>query len=149
MDGLLTEKSWRQVFEGNWEALYLGNSDDFDKNMLERMKSGKTLFLVDTAFGPFWQERNAGESFTAEYEILRADLAGLFSETTEGWDNVQYTYSDSVKSLEQTDKDINMTFTRESKDTFDLFVAVDGSASKTRSLTLDEQVLKYSYKFQG
>lgn len=76
-------------------------------------------------------------------------MAGLFSETTEGWDNVQYTYSDSVKSLEQTDKDINMTFTRESKDTFDLFVAVDGSASKTRSLTLDEQVLKYSYKFQG
>lgn len=76
-------------------------------------------------------------------------MAGLFSEATEGWDNVQYTYSDSVKSLEQTDKDINVTFTRESKDTFDLVVAVDGSASKTRSLTLDEQVLKYSYKFLG
>lgn len=74
-------------------------------------------------------------------------MAGLFSKATEGWDNVQYTYSDSVKSLEQTD--INVTFTRESKDTFDLVVAVDGSASKTRSLTLDEQVLKYSYKFLG
>jgi 2-polyprenyl-6-methoxyphenol hydroxylase-like FAD-dependent oxidoreductase len=42
-----------------------------------------------------------------------------------------------------------VTFAGGSKDIFDLVVAADGSASKTRSLILDEQVLKDSYKFLG
>jgi len=99
--------------------------------------------------GEFFAQFNAGDSFTAEYEILRADLSRLFLEATEGLGNVRYIYGDSVKSLEQTDKDINVTFTGGSKATFDLVVAADGSTSKTRSLILDEQVLKDSYKFLG
>ena len=42
-----------------------------------------------------------------------------------------------------------MTFTGGSKDTFDLVVAADGSTSTTRSMILDEQLLKDSYKFLG
>jgi len=91
----------------------------------------------------------AGDSFTAVYEILRADLAGLFMEAIEGLENVQYIYGDSIKSLEQTDKDINVTFNCGSKYTFDLVVAADGSSSKTRPLILDEQVLKDCYTFLG
>ncbi len=99
--------------------------------------------------GKSFAQFNAGDSFTAEYEILRADLSQLFLEATEGLGNVQYIYGDSVKSLEQTDEDINVTFSGGSKGTFDLLVAADGSTSTTRPLILDEQVLKNSYKFLG
>lgn len=99
--------------------------------------------------GKIFAQFNAGDVFTAEYEILRADLARTFLEVTEGLGNVQYIYGDSVKSLEQTDKDVNVTFTGGSKDTFDLVVAADGSTSKTRSLILEEKILKDSYKFLG
>ena len=100
--------------------------------------SGKTFALF-----------KAGDSFTAEYEILRADLSRLFLEATEGLDNVQYVYGDSIKSLEQTEKATIVTFAGGSKDTFDLVVAADGSTSKTRPLILDEPILKDSYKFLG
>lgn len=61
--------------------------------------------------GKSFAQFNAGDAFTAEYEILRADLSQLFLEATEGLANVQYIYGDSVKSLEQTDEGINVTFT--------------------------------------
>ena len=99
--------------------------------------------------GKSFAQFNAGESFTAEYEILRADLSQLFLDATEGLGKVKYIYGDSVKSLEQTDRDINVTFIGGSKDKFDLVVAADGSTSKTRSMILDEQVLKDSYNFLG
>lgn len=106
-----------------------------------------TTFLNSS--GKIFAQFEAGESFTAEYEILRADLSQLFLETTENMSNVQYKYGDSVKSLEQTDKSINVTFAGGSKDTFDLVVAADGSTSKTRPMILGEQILRDSYKTLG
>ena len=99
--------------------------------------------------GKGFAQFNAGDSFTAEYEILRADLSQLFLQAAEGLGKIKYIYGDSVKSLQQTDKDINVAFTGGSKDKFDLVVAADGSTSKSRSMILDEQVLKDSYKFLG
>jgi len=104
-----------------------------------------TIFL--NASGKIFAQFEAGDSFTAEYEILRADLAGLFLEATKGLGKVQYMYGDSVESLEQTEKGANVTFTGGSKDTFDLVVAADGSTSKTRTMILDDQDLKNSYNF--
>ena len=106
-----------------------------------------TTFLNSS--GKVFAQFEAGETFTAEYEILRADLSQLFLETTENLSNVQYKYGDSVQSLEQTDKNINVTFTGGSKDTFDLVVAADGSTSRTRSMILDDSILKNSYKALG
>jgi 2-polyprenyl-6-methoxyphenol hydroxylase-like FAD-dependent oxidoreductase len=121
-------------------------------NLLDTLRSCSTTeegtrFLNSS--GKAFAQFNAGDSFTAEYEILRADLSRLFQETTEGLGNVRYMYGDSVKSLEQTEKDVKVTFAGGSKDIFDLVVAADGSTSKTRSLILDEQVLKDSYKLLG
>ena len=99
--------------------------------------------------GKTFAQFSAGDNFTADYEILRADLSQLFLEATERLDNVQYIYGDSVKSLEQTDKHVDAIFTSGSRDTFDLVVAADGSGSKTRPLILDEQVLRDSYHFLG
>ncbi|MCJ1338997.1 hypothetical protein MMC09_004286 [Bachmanniomyces sp. S44760] len=106
-----------------------------------------TSFL--NASGNIFAQFEAGDSFTAEYEILRADLAGLFLEATEGLGKVQYMYGDSIKSLEQTETGANVAFTGGSKDTYDLIVAADGSTSKTRTMILDNQDLEKSYNFLG
>jgi 2-polyprenyl-6-methoxyphenol hydroxylase-like FAD-dependent oxidoreductase len=90
-----------------------------------------------------------GDSFTAEYEILRADLSRLFLEATERLSNVRYMYSDFIKSLEQKDKEVSVAFASGSKDTFDLVVAADGATSTTRAMILDEKVLKDSTKLLG
>jgi 2-polyprenyl-6-methoxyphenol hydroxylase-like FAD-dependent oxidoreductase len=90
-----------------------------------------------------------GDSFTAEYEILRGDLSRLFMQATDGLENVRYVYADSIKSMEQKEKDVTVSFTGGSQDTYNLVVAADGSTSRTRSMFLDEQVLKGSYNFIG
>ena len=92
---------------------------------------------------------DAGDTFTAQYEILRADLSQLFLDATEGRGDIRYLYGDSIKSLKQTDDEVNVAFTSGSKDTFDLVVAADGSTSKTRPLILDEETLKDSYNSLG
>ena len=90
-----------------------------------------------------------GTEFTAEYEILRADLAGLFLDTTERLPNVKYVYGDAVASLAQTEKKVDVTFKSGAPATFDLVVAADGSLSSTRPMILDETALKGSYNFLG
>lgn len=103
--------------------------------------------------GRAFAEFMAPSHFTAEYEILRADLSELFLKATEPMSSisnyVHYVYGDSVRSLEQTDTEVKVTFSSGSKDTFDLFVAADGAASKTRSMILDEDTLKDSSKSLG
>jgi 2-polyprenyl-6-methoxyphenol hydroxylase-like FAD-dependent oxidoreductase len=100
--------------------------------------AGKTVVQFDV-----------GEVFTANYEILRADLAGLFLDATANSDNVRYMYGDSIKSLKQSEKAVDVSFTGGSQDTFDLVVAADGSTSRTRSMILSEDDLKDSYNFIG
>lgn len=104
--------------------------------------------IVDSA-GKTRVQFDAGHAFTAEYEILRADLAQLFQGATENLSDVQYKYGDSIKLLEQTEKCVNVTFAGGSEDTFDVVVAADGSTSKTRPMILDEPILKDSYNFLG
>ncbi|MCJ1238959.1 hypothetical protein MMC14_006951 [Varicellaria rhodocarpa] len=106
-----------------------------------------TIFI--NSLGNSFARFDPGRTFTAEYEILRADLAELFMGATEDLSNVQYIYSDSITSLDQKGTDIDVTFAGGSKDTFDLVVAADGSTSRTRPMILDEQVLKDGYNFLG
>ena len=88
-------------------------------------------------------------SFTSEYEILRADLCGLFLDATKHEGNVKYEYGDYVTALQQTEEKVNVTFNSGATDTFDLIVGADGSTSKIRSLILDEEARKGSYNFIG
>jgi len=103
--------------------------------------------IVNSSGKPF--ARFDHGTFTAEYELLRADLAGIFSEATEKLADVHHKYGDFVTSLDQTEKNVNVTFNGGSKDTFDLVVAADGSTSKTRSMILDESITKDSFYFLG
>lgn len=96
--------------------------------------------------GEVFAEFGADNSFTAEYEILRADLSQLFFEVTEKLDNVRYVFGDSIESLHQTDKHAHVTFHGGTQDTFDLVVAADGSTSTTRPLILDASIRQDSYQ---
>lgn len=102
-----------------------------------------------SASGKTIAEFGKGDTFTADYEILRADLCGLLLEATENLNNVRYVYGDYVTSLQQTDKDVTVTYDGGSKEDFDLVVGADGATSKIRTMILDEQVRRDSYKFIG
>ncbi|OCT49714.1 putative monooxygenase [Cladophialophora carrionii] len=86
---------------------------------------------------------DAGETFTAEYEILRADLSELFLEATKPFDNVRYKYGDSIASLNQIDDDtcVKVKFASGTEETFDVVVAADGSTSRTRPMIMTPQSL--------
>jgi 2-polyprenyl-6-methoxyphenol hydroxylase-like FAD-dependent oxidoreductase len=90
-----------------------------------------------------------GGGLTAEYELLRADLCGLFLEATEGREGVEYRYGNYVTGLEQDDQRVDITYDNGKKETFDMVVAADGASSKIRSMILSESDLEGSYNFTG
>jgi 2-polyprenyl-6-methoxyphenol hydroxylase-like FAD-dependent oxidoreductase len=47
-----------------------------------------------------------GNSMTSDIEILRGELAGILFDITK--DSVSYIFGDMVKSLEETDKEVNV-----------------------------------------
>jgi 2-polyprenyl-6-methoxyphenol hydroxylase-like FAD-dependent oxidoreductase len=98
------------------------------------------------ASGKVFAEFSKGDAFTAEYEILRADLCGLFLDSTSSLPNVQYRYGDYVTGLEQTARDVSVTFASNTKQTYDIVVGADGSTSKIRSMVLPKDALEGSYK---
>ncbi len=120
-------------------------------NLEEAVRSYHTTEIGTRAFGQSGQKvaeftLDQGNTFTAEYEILRADLCGLFLETTEKLKNVRHIYGDYVKSLEQSEAAVETTFASGAKETFDVVIGADGATSKIRSMILDESTLKDCYK---
>jgi 2-polyprenyl-6-methoxyphenol hydroxylase-like FAD-dependent oxidoreductase len=113
-----------------------------------RITNEEGTVLLNTAGKPF-AGFGKGDAFTADYEILRADLCGLFLDATKKLDSVKYTYGDYVTALDQTEKNVNVTFNSGRKETYDLVIAADGSTSKIRSMILEEASLKNSYRFLG
>lgn len=104
--------------------------------------------LLNTS-GKVVAEIPQGDTFTAEYEILRADLCELFFDATSRLDNVKYMYGDYVTALQQDEKKVDVTFAKGGRETYDLIVGADGSTSKIRSMILDKEALKDSYNFIG
>ena len=105
--------------------------------------------VLNSAGKPFAEFRTDGP-FTAEYEILRADMAELFLDATDKLRSVKYMYGDYITSLDQTEKNVvDVAFNSGSKGTYDLVVAADGGTSRTRSMILDDSITKGSYNFLG
>jgi 2-polyprenyl-6-methoxyphenol hydroxylase-like FAD-dependent oxidoreductase len=99
--------------------------------------------------GKAFAEFGKGASMTAEYEILRADLCGLFLDATAELANVTYKYGDYVTDLEQSSSSVHVGFANGSKETYDMVVGADGSTSKIRSMILPKDALDGSYNFIG
>ena len=117
-------------------------------NLEEEMRARNTTevgtVFVD-AVGKSFARFSQGEAFTANYEILRGDLAEMFLDATRQMKNVRYTYGDSITSLKQTEKAVDVTFASGSSGTYDVVVAADGATSKVRAMILDEHTLRDSY----
>lgn len=122
-----------------------------EMNLLDAVRSRHTTEqgtrFVDRS-GKTFAQFDGGDTFTAEYEILRADLSQLLMDAIEGR-NIQCIYGDYITSLDQSGTSVDVTFAGGSKKTYDMVVAADGSTSKTRSFILSEDILKDGYHFLG
>ena len=110
----------------------------FDR-ILDRSSHEEGLQFVDSSnrtFARFGVDSSGkGDSITCDIEILRGELAGILYDVTK--DDVSYIFGDMVESLEESDKEVGVTFANGTPATaFDLLVAADGIGSKIRSLAL-------------
>jgi 2-polyprenyl-6-methoxyphenol hydroxylase-like FAD-dependent oxidoreductase len=105
--------------------------------------------ILNTA-GKVIAEFGKGKTFTAEHEILRADLCSLLLDKTKNLGNVEYRYGDSVVALSQSSTaPTTVTFSSGLRETYDLVAAADGISSNIRSMILDAKALESSYTFLG
>ncbi|KAF2115959.1 hypothetical protein BDV96DRAFT_574867 [Lophiotrema nucula] len=94
-------------------------------------------------FGVNDSSKGERRNLTNEYEIMRGDLIKVFQEAslrrreqlkqqgeTEG--SMTYEFGKTITTLDQCDDAAEVTFSDGQKKTFDLVVAADGQASKTR-----------------
>ncbi|MFF0155401.1 FAD-dependent monooxygenase [Micromonospora sp. NPDC005203] len=67
-----------------------------------------------------------------EVEIMRGDLAAILYETTK--DDVEYVFGDSIRTMEQDDDGVTVTFAHGPTRRFDLVLGADGTHSTVRHL---------------
>ncbi|KAE8141260.1 hypothetical protein BDV38DRAFT_296789 [Aspergillus pseudotamarii] len=104
-----------------------------------RSVSEQGLQLVDhkgKSWGYFPANRSGKglQSFTTDFEIMRGDLCQLLYDVTK--DRVEYRFGVCVKELAQTEDYVDVLFSDESRERFDLIVGADGSGSHTRKMIL-------------
>lgn len=75
---------------------------------------------------------SSGRLDSDDIEVLREDLTALLYERTSG--TVEYLFDDSIATLDQDDRGVQVTFEREAPRTFDLVIGADGLHSTVRRL---------------
>ncbi|UKT64287.1 FAD-dependent monooxygenase [Pedobacter mucosus] len=85
---------------------------------------------------------NGSDSFTSEAEIIRGDLVNILYECTK--ENVKYLFGKFITSINQNSDKVDIKFSDNSNESFDLLIAADGVRSTTRKLIFgDEPKLKF------
>jgi 2-polyprenyl-6-methoxyphenol hydroxylase-like FAD-dependent oxidoreductase len=74
---------------------------------------------------------------TAEFEILRGDLARILVDAGEG--QTEYLYGDRIKALDDTGSEVVVSFEKADERRFDLVIAADGIGSSTRRLVFGNE----------
>ena len=83
-----------------------------------------------------------GDSFTSEAEILRGDLVNILYNRTK--DQVNYIFGKYIKTINQDDSSVKVTYSDGENGVFDLLIAADGVRSTTRQLLFgDEPKIKF------
>ncbi|MFB7995858.1 FAD-dependent monooxygenase [Streptomyces sp. NPDC056002] len=77
------------------------------------------------------------ELMSGDVEIFRGDLARILYE--HGRDRVEYVFGDSIATLAEGDRGVDVTFERAAPRRFDLVVAADGLHSPTRRLVFGDE----------
>jgi 2-polyprenyl-6-methoxyphenol hydroxylase-like FAD-dependent oxidoreductase len=70
-------------------------------------------------------------------EIMRGELAKIVYDA--GRDSIDYVFGNSIRSLEQTDRGVDVSFRHGSRQTFDLVIGADGLHSIIRRLAFGEE----------
>lgn len=70
------------------------------------------------------------QSLTSEYELMRGDMVRILYDATK--DDVKYIFGKTVEHFEQDEKQVLVTFSDATSDTFDILVGADGQGSYTR-----------------
>ncbi|MBE9662954.1 FAD-dependent monooxygenase [Mucilaginibacter myungsuensis] len=83
-------------------------------------------------------------SMTQELEILRGDLVRILYDLTKV--DVEYRFGEHITQLEQTNANVNVTFSSSRSELFDLVIAAEGIGSKTRELAFAKRP---EFKFLG
>jgi len=80
---------------------------------------------------------------SGDVEIMRGDLAAILHEATK--DDVEYVFDDSIRTMEQDDGGVTVTFERGGTRRFDLVIGADGMHSAVRRLVFgpEERFLRY------
>ena len=80
---------------------------------------------------------------SGDIEIMRGDLAAILQEATK--DDVQYVFDDSIRTLQQDDDGVTVTFEHGTTLRFDLVIGADGLHSAVRRLVFgpEERFLRY------
>jgi 2-polyprenyl-6-methoxyphenol hydroxylase-like FAD-dependent oxidoreductase len=78
------------------------------------------------------------QNIISEYEILRGDLATILYDLTEKNERIKYVFGEQVASIQQNEKEdgpVTVEFANgHPKSKYDLVVACDGAASRTRAI---------------
>ncbi|MFI8788433.1 FAD-dependent monooxygenase [Streptomyces sp. NPDC055105] len=77
------------------------------------------------------------ELMSGDVEIFRGDLAHILYEHSR--DTVEYVFGDSIATLSEDDRGVDVTFERAAPRRFDLVVAADGLHSPTRRLVFGDE----------
>jgi 2-polyprenyl-6-methoxyphenol hydroxylase-like FAD-dependent oxidoreductase len=77
------------------------------------------------------------ELMSGDVEIFRGDLAHILYEHSK--DTVEYVFGDSIATLTEDDRGVDVTFERAAPRRFDLVVAADGLHSPTRRLVFGDE----------
>lgn len=86
--------------------------------------------------------RGGAGSFTSEAEILRGDLVNILYDNTKN--NVRYVFGKYITAVHQGVNNVEVTFSDNEKEVFDLLIAADGVRSSTRKLIFgDEPEVKF------
>jgi len=80
---------------------------------------------------------DGGGSFTSEAEILRGDLVNILYNHTK--DDVKYIFGKHITAIDQHDSKVNVTFSDDNKEEYDLLIAADGVRSTTRALIFGDE----------
>ena len=85
---------------------------------------------------------DGNDSFTSEAEILRGDLVNILYKCTKK--DVKYVFGKYITAIHQNSDKVEVTFSDNEIESFDLLIAADGVRSTTRKLIFgDEPELKF------
>ena len=118
--------------------------------------NGKTIMQ----FGVNGSDTKRGLNLTNEYEFMRGDMVKVFHDASikerqkaeqagvkEG--GLKYEFGKSIIDLEQTEDQATVTFSDGQKKQYDLVVAADGQASRTRRLAFGEKLSTEAFQPLG